>query len=111
MLHYADGLDRIFAALADPSRRAVVARLALGPATVSDLAKPLPMTLSAVVQHLKYLEESGIVRSTKVGRVRTCRLESRSLRDAESWLAGRRRRIEQRLDRLERHLAHDEEKP
>lgn len=95
-----DGLDRVFQALADPTRRGLVDRLTLGPATVSELAAPLPITLAAVVQHLQALEACGLVRSEKVGRVRTCRIEPAGLRAAEDWLHERRTAWERRLDRL-----------
>src|SRR5882724_5935153 len=100
MLNYQAPLDRAFQALADPARRVMVERLARGPASVSELAEPLDMSLSAVVQHLAVLEASGLVRSEKVGRVRTCRLEPQALRNAERWIAGRRALWERRLDRL-----------
>ena len=93
-------LDQVFQALADPTRRRVVERLTRGPASVSELAKPLDMTLSAVVQHLAVLETSGLVRSEKVGRVRTCRVEPAALRLAEQWITDRRATWERRLDRL-----------
>ena len=80
----------MFQALADPARRVMVERLCSGPASVSDLAKPLDMTLSAVVQHLQVLEASGLVRSQKVGRVRTCQIEPKALRTAERWINERR---------------------
>lgn len=99
MLKHAD-LDRVFQALADPTRRAIVERLVRGPASVSRLAEPLPMSLAAVVQHLQVLEGSGLVRSEKVGRVRTCRIEPAVLREAEQWLRERRTLWESRLDRL-----------
>jgi DNA-binding transcriptional ArsR family regulator len=102
MLNYQ--LDRTFAALADPARRAIVDRLALGPATVSELAKPLPMSLPAVMLHLKVLEESGLVTSQKAGRVRTCRIEPRMLSQAETWVSERRRMWERNLDRLGAYL-------
>ncbi len=78
----------------------MVARLSRGPASVSELAAPLEMSLPAVVQHLDVLQRSGLVRSEKVGRVRTCRLEPAPLRAAESWIAGHRADLESRLDRL-----------
>src|ERR687886_731080 len=93
-------LDRVFQALADPTRRSLVDRLARGPASVSELARPLPMTLPAVVQHLQVLEASGLVRSEKVGRVRTFHITPAALRSAEQWLAQRRSTWERRLDRL-----------
>jgi DNA-binding transcriptional ArsR family regulator len=78
----------------------MVERLVRGPASVSELAEPLAMSLAAVVQHLSVLEEAGIVASQKVGRVRTCRLEATSLRRAEDWLVGQRTEWERRLDHL-----------
>ena len=105
MLNDSVALDRAFSALADPVRRGMLARLALGPASVSELASPLPISLPAVMQHLKSLEESGLVRSEKRGRVRTCRLEPKTLETAESWIAERRSEWEARLDRFEQHLA------
>jgi DNA-binding transcriptional ArsR family regulator len=98
-------LDLMFHALADPARRGMVERLSRGPATVSDLARPLPMSLSAVVQHLRLLEQSGLVRSEKVGRVRTCRIEPGALSLAEQWINARRTDWETRLDRLGAFLA------
>jgi len=93
-------LDRVFHALSDPSRRAMVHRLSRGPASVSELAEPLDMTLAAVVQHLQVLEDSGVVRTEKIGRVRTCRIEPAVLAGAEDWIAKRRALWERRLDRL-----------
>jgi DNA-binding transcriptional ArsR family regulator len=98
-------LDLVFQALADPSRRAMVERLCRGPASVSELARPLTMSLPAVVQHLQVLEASGLVRSEKVGRVRTCRVAPGALRTAEQWIADRRTTWERRLDRLGEYLA------
>jgi DNA-binding transcriptional ArsR family regulator len=105
MLDQGVPLDRMFHALADPSRRAMVDRLSRGPASVSELARPLPMTLAAVVQHLQVLEASGLVRSEKLGRVRTCRIEPSALRTAERWIGERRTGWERRLDRLGDYLA------
>ena len=99
MLKY-QPLDLAFQALGDPTRRALVDRLAIGPATVSDLARPLPMSLPAVMLHLKVLEDSGLVKSEKVGRVRTCRIDPKMLSQAESWVAERRQMWERNLDRL-----------
>ncbi|HYF28610.1 MAG TPA: metalloregulator ArsR/SmtB family transcription factor [Baekduia sp.] len=93
-------LDRTFHALADPSRRAMVARLSRGPASVSALAEPLAMSMPAVLQHLGVLQDSGLITSEKVGRVRTCRLEPAPLRAAERWVTEHRTFWEQRLDRL-----------
>src|SRR5262249_42918187 len=97
-------LDHAFQALSDPSRRAMVERLTRGPASVSELAEPLEMTLSGVVQHLAVLEDSGLVHSEKVGRVRTCRIEPGVLSTAERWIAERRAEWAQRLDRLGHYL-------
>ena len=105
MLNYGAQLDLMFQALADPTRRVMVERLSRGPATVTELAEPLDMTLSAVVQHLQLLERSGLVRSEKIGRVRTCRIEPQALRLAEQWIAERRSTWERRLDRLADVLA------
>jgi DNA-binding transcriptional ArsR family regulator len=105
MLNYSPTLDLAFQALADPARRAMVERLSRGPASVSELAKPLTMSLPAVMQHLQVLEASGLVRSAKVGRVRTCRIEPKALRAAEQWIAARRTAWERRLDRLGEYLA------
>jgi DNA-binding transcriptional ArsR family regulator len=93
-------LDRTFQALGDPTRRAIVERLAGGPASVSELAAPLPMSLPAVMLHLKVLEESGLVISEKKGRVRTCRIEPKMLSEAERWVGERRRMWERNLDQL-----------
>ncbi len=101
----ADSLDHLFQALADPTRRGIVDRLARGPASVSELAAPFAMSLPAVVQHLQVLEASGLVRSQKVGRVRTCRIEPTALQGAERWIAERRAAWERRLDRLGEFLA------
>jgi DNA-binding transcriptional ArsR family regulator len=98
-------LDLTFQALADPARRIMVERLSRGPASVSELAQPLEMTLSAVVQHLAVLEASGLVRSQKVGRIRTCRIEPAALQGAERWIVERRAAWERRLDRLGDFLA------
>jgi DNA-binding transcriptional ArsR family regulator len=92
--------DRVFHALADPSRRSMVERLVRGPASVSQLAEPLVMSLASVVQHLSVLEEAGIVASEKVGRVRTCQLQLPALRRTEDWLVAQRTEWERRLDRL-----------
>ena len=105
MLNQRDPLDLVFQALADPSRSAMVERLCRGPASVSELARPLAMSLPAVVQHLQVLQDSGLVRSEKVGRVRTCQIEPAALRTAEKWIIERRTTWERRLDRLGDYLA------
>jgi DNA-binding transcriptional ArsR family regulator len=99
-----DTVDRVFHALADPSRRAVVERLSEGPASVSELARPLQMSLPAVLQHLQLLEASGLLRSEKVGRVRTCRIEPKALRPVERWVSARRSSWERHFDRLGEYL-------
>jgi DNA-binding transcriptional ArsR family regulator len=111
VLNQSASLDLVFQALADPTRRVMVERLTRGPASVSELAEPLEMTLSAVVQHLAVLETSGLVRSEKVGRVRTCRVETKVLRTAEHWITERRTTWERRLDRLGDFLAEQPEHP
>jgi DNA-binding transcriptional ArsR family regulator len=98
-------LDGVFHALADPARRSMLERLTRGPASVSELAEPLAMSLPAVVQHLAVLEASGLVRSRKAGRVRTCQLEAGALQPAEQWINERRIAWERRLDRLGDYLA------
>jgi len=110
MLKQSTALDNVFLALADPTRRAMVERLAQGPASVSELAKPLRMTLSAVVQHLQLLERSGLVASRKVGRVRTCRIEPKRLKVAQSWLDKQRECWDARFDRMDEFLLRSEAK-
>jgi DNA-binding transcriptional ArsR family regulator len=105
MINYHAPLDLKFHALADPTRRVMVERLSRGPASVSELARPLDMSLPAVVQHLHVLEASGLVRSEKVGRVRTCRIEPAALQMVEQWIRDRRSTWERRLDRLGDYLA------
>ena len=104
MLNQTTDVDAVFAALADPTRRRLVERLDDGPATVSELARPLPISLPAVVQHVQVLEACGLVRSEKVGRVRTCRLEVTRLQTVQDWIDARRRGWERRLDRLGDYL-------
>ena len=104
MLKDSTRLDRAFQALADPARRGMLAQLARGPASVSELAQPLEMSLPAVMQHLKALEDSGLIRSEKKGRVRTCRLNPGVLASAEQWLVDRRSEWEKRHDRFEEYV-------
>ena len=106
-----ESVGRVFHALADPSRRVIVERLSRGPASVSELARPLPMSLPAVVQHLQLLETSGLVRSEKVGRVRICEIEPAALRPVEQWIGERRSSWERRLDRLGDYLAESDDDP
>ena len=103
-------VHRVFHALGDPTRRVIVERLSEGPRSVSQLAEPLKMTLAAVVQHLQILEESGLVRSEKSGRVRTCRVEPAGLSLIEQWIRDRRAIWETRLDALGELLAEEEDK-
>ena len=100
--------DRVFHALGDPTRRAIVDRLSLGPMSASRLAEPLEITVTAVVQHLQILEESGLVRTEKVGRVRTCHIESSGFSVLEQWIREHRNMWERRFDRLGELLAEDE---
>jgi DNA-binding transcriptional ArsR family regulator len=102
-------IDRVFHALGDPSRRAIMEKLSQGPISVSRLAEPLGITLAAVVQHLQVLEESGLVQTEKVGRVRTCGIEPAGLSVAEQWIGDRRSMWERRLDRLGDILAEPDE--
>jgi DNA-binding transcriptional ArsR family regulator len=105
VLNHPPSLDLMFSALADASRRSMVERLSRGPASVKELAAPLAMSLPAVLQHLQVLEASGLVRSAKSGRVRTCHLEPAVLQAAEQWIAERRAGWERRLDRLGDYLS------
>src|SRR5437016_14076612 len=100
-------IDVVFHALSDANRRAMIDRLLDGPASVSELAAPLAISLPAVVQHLHVLEAGGVVRSHKVGRVRTCEIELLALSTAERWISKRRATWEARLDRLGRVLRRD----
>jgi DNA-binding transcriptional ArsR family regulator len=105
VLNYSPELDELFQALADPSRRIIVERLSQGPASVTELAAPLPMSLPAVVQHVQVLEAVGLIRTQKVGRVRTCHLQLKRLDGADDWIKARRAEWERRLDRLGDYLA------
>jgi DNA-binding transcriptional ArsR family regulator len=111
MLNQVADLDRVFHALADPGRRVMLERLSEGPASVSELGRPLAMSLAAVVQHVQVLEASGLVRSQKAGRTRTCSLNPAAMRSAERWISERRTLIERRLDRLGDYLAATEDSP
>jgi DNA-binding transcriptional ArsR family regulator len=110
MLNQSPDLDRLFQALADPARRAIIERLSRGPAPVSELARPLPMSLPSAMQHLGVLEAAGLVRSQKIGRVRTCAIEPAALGQVEQWINARRLEWESRLDRLGDYLATMENK-
>jgi DNA-binding transcriptional ArsR family regulator len=104
MLDQTADLDRVFQALADPGRRVMMERLSQGPASVSELARPLAISLAAVLQHVQVLEASGLVRSQKAGRTRTCSINPAALRSAEQWISARRALWERRLDRLGEYL-------
>jgi len=104
MLNQSTGLDRLFHALADPARRMMIERLTRGAAAVSELARPLPMSLPSAMQHLGVLEAAGLVRSEKRGRVRTYAIEPRALSQVEEWIGARRLEWERRLDRLGAYL-------
>ena len=108
MPNYQASLDQVFHALADPTRRAIVERLTRGPASVSELAAPMAMSLAAVMQHLKVLEDSRLVRSEKHGRVRSCTIDPDVLARAEAWLTDRRTLWMHRLDRLGDFLAEED---
>ena len=110
MIEAAQNLDQMFQALADPTRRLIVERLSRGPASVSELAAPFAMSLPAIVQHLQLLEQSGLVRTEKVGRTRTCTIDTGSLSLVEKWINDRRIGWEKRLDRLGAFLDAEDEK-
>lgn len=101
-------VDRVFHALGDPTRRAMIEKLSEGPVSVSKLGKPLDITLAAVVQHLQVLEKSGLVRTEKIGRIRICSVEPKGLSVVERWIADRRSLWEARFDRLGKLLAEPE---
>lgn len=105
MLDQATDLGRVFHALADPGRRVMVERLSMSPASVSELGRPLAMSLAAVLQHVQVLEASGLVRTQKTGRTRTCSINPAVLQSAESWITERRSLVERHLDRLGEFLA------
>lgn len=109
MLNQSLNLDLLFQALSDPTRRAMIDRLSRGPASVSELAKPFDMSLPAVVQHLAALENSGLVTSQKLGRVRTVQIQPDALSQAEQWINDRRTLWVKRLDRLGDFLAKGDE--
>ena len=110
MLSQSPAVDRVFHALGDPTRRAILEKLSEGPISVSGLAGPLEITLAAVVQHLQVLEKSGLVHTEKAGRVRTCRMEPQGLGIIERWIGDRRSLWERRLDRLGDILAEEDGK-
>lgn len=109
MLNYPNKVYRVFHALGDPTRRAIVEKLSEGPLPASQLAKPLSITLAAVVQHLQILEKRGLIRTEKIGRVRHCRMEPSGFKIVEQWIKERRLIWEKRLDRLGAFLAESNE--
>ncbi|MDQ5840712.1 MAG: helix-turn-helix domain-containing protein [Chloroflexota bacterium] len=111
MAQYSSQLDGVFQALADPTRRAVLGRLGTGPASIGALAAPFEMALPSFMKHIRYLENTGWIRTRKTGRVRTCTLEKKSFDVIEAWLGEQRSILEDRTDRLERFVAitHDKE--
>jgi DNA-binding transcriptional ArsR family regulator len=111
MLNQPIDLNRVFQALADPTRRAMIERLGRAPATVSGLAVPIAISLAAVVQHVQILEASGLVRTEKIGRTRTCRIDTNTVAAAERWLESRRSEWHTRLDRLGEYLDQAADRP
>jgi len=107
MPNHKANVDRVFHALGDPTRRAILERVSQGPVSVSTLAKPLRITVAAAVQHVQVLEKSGLVHTTKIGRVRTCRMEAKGFSVAEQWINERRSLWERRFDRLGDLLAEE----
>lgn len=104
MANHSPDLDRTFAALSDPIRRAIVSRLCEGPRSVSELSEPFEIALPSLLKHVRVLEESGLISSEKTGRVRTCRIERRALQETEAWIHRHVATWERRLDRLEAHV-------
>jgi DNA-binding transcriptional ArsR family regulator len=104
MAKHSVDLDKTFAALADPTRRAIVSRLCEGPTSVSELSQPFEMALPSLLKHVQVLEQSGLVSSEKVGRVRTCRVEAEALQQTESWIQQHIAAWESRLDRMQAHV-------
>ena len=104
MANHSTDLDRTFAALSDPIRRAIVSRLCEGPKSVSELSQPFEIALPSLLKHVRVLEESGLISSEKTGRVRTCRIERRALQETEAWIHRHVAAWERRLDRLEAHV-------
>ncbi len=102
-------LDRAFAALSDPTRRAMVMRLTSGPASVGELSEPFAIAMPTLLQHVRVLEKSGLIETEKIGRVRTCSLKADILTETEQWLASQRAIWEQRLDRMETYVVALEE--
>ena len=110
MEKYAERLNGIFHALSDPTRRAVLSRLGRGPAAISELAEPFDMALPSFMKHVQMLEDSGLIRTRKEGRVRTCAIETKSFAMVESWLAAQKTIWERRTDRLEKFVMDAQER-
>ena len=104
MANKQEALDRAFGALSDPTRRAIVMRLTIGPASVGELSEPFAMAMPTLLQHIRVLEMSGLIETEKIGRVRTCSLQAEVLTGTEQWLASQRAVWEQRLDRMEAYV-------
>jgi DNA-binding transcriptional ArsR family regulator len=111
MANHSQSLDEVFVALADPTRREVVRRLGRGPVSVGELARPFPITLPSFMKHVRTLESSGLIRTAKSGRVRTCTLNRERLALLDDWLAEQRLVWEGRTDRLESFLTDPQETP
>src|SRR5690348_9039002 len=103
--HQPEVLDHVFAAVADPTRRAILATLSRKPATIGEIARPFPVSLNAISKHIKTLERAGLIRRQVIGRKHYCRLEPGPLRRATAWLEHQRAFWDARLEALERHLA------
>lgn len=104
MEQYSEQLDGVFQALADPTRRAVLGRLGKGPASITELAQPFDMALPSFMKHIRFLEDSGLIRTRKDGRVRTCSIEKKPFTVVETWLSRQRALWEARTDRLEQFV-------
>ena len=104
MVQFSEGLDRSFGALSDPTRRAILLRLARSKASISELAEGFEMTLTGLKKHVQILEEAGLVTTEKIGRVRHCKLGPRRLDDVDTWVATYREMLNERLDHLEDFL-------
>lgn len=104
MAKYPTDLDRAFAALSDPTRRAIISSLCDGPKSVSELSEPFDIALPSLLKHVQVLEQSGLISSEKTGRVRTCRIEAEALQAAETWIQQHIATWERRLDRMDAHI-------
>ena len=107
---FSTDLDRVFSALSDPTRRAIVGRLCDGPKSVSELSEPFKIALPSLLKHVRVLEQSGLVSSEKIGRVRTCKIEPHALQATDAWIRQHILAWEQRLDRMEAHIERTKKK-